>query len=237
MDREKQIELETLLEELNDLLQNLYLTGRKSKNGDLEEEIKNKIKEIKPKIPKNKDQSYKVKRIAERYDDYVKEFKEFMLKVEEEEARKKMKAFQNEGFEGEEIDLDTLQKQKKLEDLKDMNFLSKELIIKQELINQKMKEDGETIDGLLIDTDETVENGNKAVKNLAEASASERKTRMLAFQAGSTAVGGLLGNVFGAVGGLFVSNRISSWINKKHQGKLDKLTKEDESIASSGKET
>jgi len=230
MDREKQIELETLLEELNDLLQNLYLTGRKSKTGELEEDIKNKIKEIKPKIPKGKDSSYKVKRIVERYDQYVKEFKEFMLKIEEEEGRKKLKAFQNDGFEENELDLETLQKQKKLEDLKDMNFLSQEMILKQELINKKMKEDSETIDGLVVDSEETVENGNKAVKNLAEAAASDRKTRMMAFQAGGTVVGGLLGNVFGAVGGLFVTNRISSWINKKHQSKLDKLTKEDETI-------
>jgi len=226
MEREKQLEIQTQIEELNDLIDLLHLTGKSSKREDTESKIKKKIADIKSKITSSKDHSSRMRRLSESFEESVKAYKE-LLQILQEEA----KAEQNnpiDTFQEEELDFETMQKMKDLEAIKDMNFLSKELVIKQNMINQKLKEDSENIDELLVHTEETVENGNKANKQLAEAAAYERKKRLLAFQAGGTAVGGLLGNVFGAIGGLFVTNRISSWVGKKHQKKIDKLVKIEE---------
>ena len=222
MNKEKQtqLEVETKLEALNDMLNKLSLMRVGTHQTQAEDQITKKIAEIRKAFNSLNDQSYKTTKLKGAFDNLVETFTEFQREAnhegEEEVASPTV-------FESEDIDLETEKKRRDLDDLRELNKLSTEMVLQQNLINQKIKEDGENIESLVVDTESTIESGNKAIRNVAEASKYERKTRLFALQTGGTAVGGIFGNAFGAVGGLFITGGISRWIGKKHQKKLDKV--------------
>lgn len=225
MNQDKYAEIQELLIQLDDLLELLYLTGNGKNRSDVDTKVKKKIHEIKNKMSGfSNDQSHKIKKIRENFEKLLLDYSNEAKTLVEEENKNQQENPADDNSDAQQVmDEETMIKWQELQRVKDLNYFSQEMVITQNLINQKLKEDSDNIDSLLVETEKVVIEGDSSVQLIADTSRTKRRKRFFALQAGGTLVGGILGSTFGAIGGFLVTNGLARWIGTKHQKKIDEV--------------
>ncbi len=222
MDRKKLAELQEEIDNLNHQLEELYASKDDAKRMEIIATIKKNLVLLAKKLPSKDSTFFPEKKINEAYQQLLDDFKAYQQEYEMKKSQSMAKA---DPLELQEIDPEEELKKIELEAIKDASKITEEMLLKQEMINKKLQEDGESIDNIYYESDVAKDNSKKAVGELSKTSKIERDRRLRNFQIGSTVVGGFFGHIFGAIGGFLVSKGASKVITNVHEKKLERIQK------------
>jgi len=222
-DKQRLIQISTLLEESNTLLEQYEDEPIKEKYESIERQIRIKLKKIQPLFTQFKIRPIELKPLETKFDKFLKNLEDVVYEKQNPISPLKKETSMNVvEYEFDETEI----KMEELNDLRKIQRAYSAIGHIQDMVNIQLSEDTQNLDDVIMSSEEAISKTQTGNNHLIEAAKYKANTRAWKFQAGATVVGGIVGSWFGAIGGLFVSRSVAKAVEKKHNKKLDAIAKD-----------
>lgn len=220
----KKSEITSLRQEILDIsqaLESLQSISDKKGRGIILKKIEADLQKIKTKLPPEENVSYSIQQLYKEYNELVENYQSLLSGRNETGIIKNGQNGANVYMQDLNFDEEVNRVEK--EQIKEANKLTKELIMRQEFINEQLSADSKNLDQAVIYSDMQSSKSKSLVNNLAVASGEERKTREMNSQIGGRISNKVMGNRMENKIAGYISGWISNLIQKKHQKKLEEV--------------